>query len=101
LKQAGQKYKAGNFSFKASGRPKASGDTDGFVKDLDHADTDEILGVDMIVPRAADLIEEAVVAMAFSASAEHIARIGHAHPPYTEALKEAALAATDNRAIHI
>lgn len=101
LKEAGQKYKTGNFSFKASGRAKASGDTDGFVKVLAHADTDEILGVHMIGPRAADMIAEAVVAMEFRASAEDIARICHAHPTYTEALKEAALAATDNRAIHM
>ncbi|MEJ5052833.1 dihydrolipoyl dehydrogenase [Sphingobacterium sp. MYb382] len=100
LKEAGVKFKAGSFSFKASGRAKASGDTDGFVKVLAHADTDEILGVHMIGPRAADMIAEAVVAMEFRASAEDIGRISHAHPTYTEAFKEAALAATANRAIH-
>ena len=100
LKEAGKKYKAGSFSFKASGRAKASGDTDGFVKVLADAETDEVLGVHMIGPRAADMIAEAVVAMEYRASAEDISRICHAHPTYTEALKEAALAATANRAIH-
>ena len=100
LKEAGKKYKSGSFSFKASGRAKASGDTDGFVKVLADAETDEVLGVHMIGPRAADMIAEAVIAMEYRASAEDIARICHAHPTYTEALKEAALAATANRAIH-
>ncbi|TJZ61201.1 dihydrolipoyl dehydrogenase [Sphingobacterium olei] len=100
LKEIGKKYKAGSFSFKASGRAKASGDTDGFVKVLADADTDEVLGVHIIGPRAADMIAEAVVAMEYRASAEDIGRICHAHPTYTEALKEAALAATANRAIH-
>lgn len=100
LKEAGKKFKTGSFSFKASGRAKASGDTDGFVKVLADAETDEVLGVHMIGPRAADMIAEAVVAMEYRASAEDIARICHAHPTYTEALKEAALAATANRAIH-
>lgn len=100
LKASGQKYKSGSFSFKASGRAKASMDTDGFVKVLADAETDEILGVHIIGPRAADVIAEAVVAMEFRASAEDIARICHAHPTYSEALKEAALAATANRAIH-
>jgi len=101
LKEKGIQYKAGSFPFKASGRAKASMDTDGFVKVLADAKTDEILGVHMIGPRAADMIAEAVVTMEFRASAEDIARICHAHPTYTEALKEAAMAATDNRAIHI
>ncbi|WP_304594099.1 dihydrolipoyl dehydrogenase [Pedobacter sp. HMWF019] len=101
LKEKGIQYKAGSFPFKASGRAKASMDTDGFVKVLADAKTDEILGVHMIGPRAADMIAEAVVAMEFRASAEDIARICHAHPTYTEAIKEAAMAATDNRAIHI
>lgn len=101
LKASGTKYKAGSFPFKASGRAKASMDTDGFVKVLADANTDEILGVHMIGPRAADMIAEAVVAMEFRASAEDIARICHAHPTYTEAIKEAAMAATENRAIHI
>ena len=101
LKEKGTKYKAGSFPFKASGRAKASMDTDGFVKVLADEATDEILGVHIIGPRAADVIAEAVVAMEFRASAEDIGRISHAHPTYTEALKEAAMAATANRAIHI
>lgn len=100
LKEAGIKYKTGSFSFKASGRAKASGDTDGFIKVLADAGTDEILGVHMIGPRAADMIAEAVVAMEYRASAEDVGRICHAHPTFTEAFKEAALAATANRAIH-
>ena len=101
LKEAGVAYKAGSFPFKALGRARAGGDTDGFVKVLADEATDEVLGVHMIGPRAADMIAEAVVAMEFRASAEDIARICHAHPTYTEALKEAAMAATENRAIHI
>ncbi|EOR93265.1 Dihydrolipoamide dehydrogenase of 2-oxoglutarate dehydrogenase [Arcticibacter svalbardensis MN12-7] len=101
LKKQGKKYKIGSFPFKASGRARASGDTDGLVKVLADSVTDEILGVHMIGPRAADMIAEAVVAMEFRASAEDIGRISHAHPTYTEAFKEAALAATENRAIHI
>jgi len=101
LKANGTKYKAGSFPFKASGRAKASGDTDGFVKVLADEATDEVLGVHMIGPRAADMIAEAVVAMEYRASAEDISRISHAHPTFTEATREAALAATGNRAIHI
>lgn len=101
LKADGRKYKTGSFPFKASGRAKASGDTDGFVKVLADANTDEVLGVHMIGPRAADMIAEATVAMEYRASAEDIARICHAHPTYTEAFREASLAATDNRAIHM
>lgn len=101
LKQEGRTYKTGSFPFKASGRAKASMDTDGFVKVLADTETDEVLGVHMIGPRAADMIAEAVVAMEYRASAEDIARICHAHPTYTEAFREAALAATGNRAIHM
>jgi len=101
LKAAGIKYNAGKFPFMASGRARASMDTDGFVKVLADATTDEILGVHMIGPRAADMIAEAVVAMEFRASAEDIGRISHAHPTYTEAMKEAALAATGNRSLHL
>ena len=93
--------KTGNFPFKASGRARASGDLDGFVKVLADADTDEILGVHMIGPRAADMIAEAVLAMEYRASAEDVARTSHAHPTYTEAMREACLAATANIAIHI
>lgn len=101
LKEQGRKYKTGKFPFMASGRARASMDTDGLVKVLADAETDEILGVHMIGPRTADMIAEAVVAMEFRASAEDIARMSHAHPTYTEAFKEACLAATDNRALHI
>ena len=101
LKEAGTAYKAGSFPFRALGRARASGDTDGFIKILADAKTDEILGVHMIGPRCADLIAEAVVAMEFRASAEDLTRMSHAHPTFSEAIKEAALAATDNRALHI
>lgn len=101
LKEKGIKYKAGKFPFMASGRARASMDTDGVVKVLADAETDEILGVHMIGPRTADMIAEAVVAMEYRASAEDIARMSHAHPTYTEAFKEACLAATDNRALHV
>ena len=100
LKEAGIAYKSGSFPFKALGRSRASMDTDGFVKILADAKTDEVLGVHMIGARTADLIAEAVTAMEFRASAEDIARMSHAHPTYAEAVKEAALAATDNRSIH-
>lgn len=101
LKEKSIPYKAGSFPFKASGRARASMDTDGFVKVLAHEKTDEILGVHMIGPRVADMIAEAVVAMEYRASAEDIARMSHAHPTYTESFKEACLAATESRAIHI
>lgn len=101
LQEKGKAYKIGSFPFKASGRARASMDTDGLVKVLADEKTDEILGVHMIGPRAADMIAEAVVAMEYRASAEDIARMSHAHPTYTEALKEACLAASENRAIHI
>lgn len=101
LKEKGIKYKTGKFPFMASGRARASMDTDGLVKVLADASTDEILGVHMIGPRTADMIAEAVVAMEYRASAEDIARMSHAHPTYTEAFKEACLAATENRALHI
>lgn len=101
LKEAGVAYKSGSFPFKALGRSRASMDTDGFVKILADAKTDEVLGVHMIGARTADLIAEAVVAMEFKASAEDISRMSHAHPTYAEAVKEAALAATDNRPLHM
>lgn len=101
LKEQGKKYKVGSFPFKASGRARASMDTDGFVKVLADETTDEILGVHMIGPRVADVIAEAVVAMEFRASAEDISRMSHAHPTYTESLKEACLDATAKRALHI
>ncbi len=101
LKEDGVKYKEGKFPMRALGRSRASGDTDGFVKILADEKTDEVLGVHMIGARTADLIAEAVTAMEYRASAEDIARMSHAHPTYAEAVKEAALAATDNRALHV
>ncbi|MCA6436131.1 MAG: dihydrolipoyl dehydrogenase [Bacteroidetes bacterium] len=101
LKEQGKKYKVGNFPFKASGRARASMDTDGFVKVLADEVTDEILGVHMIGPRTADMIAEAVVAMEYKASAEDISRMSHAHPTFTESMKEACLDATGKRALHI
>ena len=100
LKKDGTKYKKGSFPFKALGRARASEESDGLIKVLADPETDEILGVHMIGPRCADLIAEAVLAMEYRASAEDIARTCHAHPTYTEAFKEACLAATGNRALH-
>ena len=94
-------YKIGQFPMRALGRSRASSDLDGFVKILADKKSDEILGIHMIGARCADLISEAVVAMEFKASAEDIARISHAHPTYSEAVKEAALSASENRPIHI
>jgi dihydrolipoamide dehydrogenase len=99
LKAEGRAYKAGSFPFLANGRARALGDTNGFVKFLADATTDEILGVHIIGPYASELISEAVVAMNFKASAEDIARICHAHPSLSEATKEAALA-VDKRTLN-
>ena len=101
LKEEGREYKSGSFPFRALGRARASADLDGLVKVLADAETDEVLGMHMIGPRAADMIAEAVVAMEYRASAEDIARMSHAHPTFTEAIKEASLAATENRALHV
>jgi dihydrolipoamide dehydrogenase len=101
LKEAGVAYQSGQFPMRALGRSRASGDVDGFVKILSDAQTDELLGVHMVGARVADLIAEAVTAMEFRASAEDLARMSHAHPTYAEAVKEAALAATENRPLHI
>jgi dihydrolipoamide dehydrogenase len=101
LKEMGTPYKTGKFPFRALGRARASMDTDGMVKVLAHKETDEILGVHMVGARTADMIAEAVAVMEFRGSAEDVARMSHAHPTYTEAMKEAALAATGNRPIHI
>jgi dihydrolipoamide dehydrogenase len=101
LKAAGVAYKSGSFPMKALGRARASMDLMGFVKVLADKETDEILGVHMIAPRAADLIMEAVTAMEYRASAEDIARICHPHPTFSEAIKEAALDATEGRALHV
>ncbi len=97
----GIEYKVGSFPIKALGRARASMDTSGVIKIIADKKTDEVLGVHMIAPRAADLIMEAVVAMEYKASAEDIVRICHPHPTYSEAMKEAAMAATDNRAMHV
>ena len=101
LKESAVAFKKGQFPMRALGRSRASMDTDGFIKILAHAQTDEILGVHMIGARAADLITEAVTAMEFRASAEDLARMSHAHPTYAEAVKAAALAATEDRALHV
>lgn len=100
LKEQGRDYKSGSFPYRALGRARASMDIDGLVKVLADKNTDEILGVHIMGARAADMIAEAVVAMEYRASAEDIARMSHAHPTYTEAFKEACLAATDNRALN-
>ncbi|MEJ6001806.1 dihydrolipoyl dehydrogenase [Paucibacter soli] len=99
LKAEGRAYKSGQFPFLANGRARALGDTSGFVKFLADAKTDEILGVHIIGPFASELISEAVVAMAFKASSEDIARICHAHPSLSESTKEAALA-VDKRTLN-
>lgn len=101
LKEAGVPYKSGKFPFKALGRARASTDTEGMIKVLAHQETDEILGVHMVGPRTADLIAEAVALMEFRASSEDAARMSHAHPTYAEAFREACLAATEERALHI
>jgi dihydrolipoamide dehydrogenase len=101
LKESGRKYKAGSFPFMALGRARASMDTDGLVKVLADEETDEILGMHIIGARAADMIATGVTAMEFRASAEDLARQSHAHPTYMEAVKEACLAATANRAMHV
>ena len=101
LKEQGRAYKTGKFPYKALGRARASMDTDGLVKILADRATDEVLGVHILGARAADMIATGVTAMEYQASAEDIARMSHAHPTYMEAFKEAALAATDNRPIHM
>ncbi len=101
LKTEGRAYKTGSFPYKALGRARASMDTDGLVKILADKQTDEILGVHIIGARAADMIAAGVTAMEFRASAEDVARMSHAHPTYMEAVKEACLAATANRPIHL
>ncbi len=101
LKERGIEYKVGKFPFKALGRSRASGDTEGLVKIIADKKTDEVLGVHIVGARAADLIAQSVAVMEYRGSAEDIARMSHAHPTYAEAVKEAALAATENRALHI
>jgi dihydrolipoamide dehydrogenase len=101
LKAEGKAYKVGSFPYKALGRARASMDLDGLVKILADKQTDEILGVHIIGARAADMIAAGVTAMEFRASAEDVSRMSHAHPTYMEAVKEACLAATANRPIHM
>lgn len=101
LKEKGTEYKTGSFPYKALGRARASMDLDGLVKILADKKTDEILGVHIIGARAADMIAAGVTAMEYRASAEDVARMSHAHPTYMEAFKEACLAATENRPIHM
>ena len=101
LKKSGKQYKSGSFPYKALGRARASMDLDGFVKVLADQETDEILGVHIIGARAADMIAAGVVALEFRASAEDVARMSHAHPTYMEAFKEACLAASANRPLHL
>jgi dihydrolipoamide dehydrogenase len=100
LAAQGIPVRKGVFPFAANGRARAMARTDGKVKILAHADTDRVLGVHIIGPRAGDLIAEAVAAMAFHASSEDVARVVHAHPTLAEVVKEAALA-VDGRALHI
>ncbi|MEL6915167.1 MAG: dihydrolipoyl dehydrogenase [Pseudomonadota bacterium] len=95
LKEAGHAYKAGKFSFMGNGRAKANFAADGFVKILADATTDRILGAHIVGPMAGDLIHEICVAMEFGAAAEDLARTCHAHPTYSEAVREAALACGD------
>jgi dihydrolipoamide dehydrogenase len=99
LKEAGRKYKVGKFSFMGNGRAKAHFATEGFVKVLADAETDRILGCHVIGPMAGDLIHEYCVAMEFGAAAEDVARTCHAHPTFSEAMREAAMACGDG-AIH-
>ncbi|WP_371156320.1 dihydrolipoyl dehydrogenase [Jannaschia sp. 2305UL9-9] len=99
LKSEGRAYKVGKFSFMGNGRAKANFAADGFVKILADKETDRILGCHVIGPMAGDLIHEVCVAMEFGAAAEDLARTCHAHPTYSEAMREAALACGDG-AIH-
>jgi dihydrolipoamide dehydrogenase len=101
LKSDGRQYKTGSFPYKALGRARASMDVDGLVKVLADKNTDEILGMHIIGARAADMIAAGVTAMEFRASAEDVSRMSHAHPTYMEAVREACLAATANRPIHM
>ena len=101
LKEQNRPCRVGTFPFKALGRARAAMETDGLVKVIVDPETDEILGIHMVGARIADLIAEAVVALEYRASAEDLSRMSHAHPTFAEAVKEAALDATDKRAIHL
>lgn len=100
LQREGISYKIGKFPYKALGRARASGELEGIVKLIAHAESDEILGAHMVGARAADLIMEIAVAMEFQAAAEDIARICHPHPTYSEAIKEAALDGFQKMSLH-
>jgi dihydrolipoamide dehydrogenase len=100
LKESGRAYKAGKFPFMANSRARCNGDTEGFVKLLADADTDEVLGCHIVGPDAGNLIQEIVTVIEFGGSAEDVARTCHGHPTLTEAVKEAALAIA-GRAIHV
>ncbi len=100
LKDRSVAYRSGSFPYRALGRAHGSGETDGFIKILADARTDEILGVHIFGAQASELIAEAVTAMVFRASSEDLARTIHAHPTLSEAMHEAALA-VDGRAIHM
>jgi dihydrolipoamide dehydrogenase len=99
LKESNKRYKVGKFPFLANSRAKAIDEPEGFVKILADDKTDKILGVHMIGPHAGEMIAEIGIAMEFGASSEDIARTCHAHPTFSEAVKEAALS-VDKRAIH-
>jgi dihydrolipoamide dehydrogenase len=99
LKEAGRRYKVGKFSFMGNARAKSHFMGDGFVKILADAETDRILGAHILGPMAGDLIHEVCVAMEFGAAAEDLARTCHAHPTFSEGVREAALACGDG-AIH-
>ena len=99
LKENQIAYKVGKFSFMANSRAKAINEAEGFVKILADSKTDKVLGVHMIGPHAGEMIAEMSLAMVFGASSEDIARTCHAHPTFSEAIKEAALA-VDKRTIH-
>jgi len=100
LKAAAIDYRAGSFPFAANGRARSMNATSGFVKMLACAKTDRLLGVHIVGPQASELISEAVVAMAFGAASEDLARIVHAHPSLSESMHEAALA-VDKRTLHL
>ena len=101
LKATGVPYNVGKFPFMANSRARANGETEGFVKVLSHQQTDEVLGVHIMHAEAGNMIAEAVMAMEYRASAEDIARICHAHPTISEALKEAAMIAYSRKTIHL
>ncbi|MGA1348014.1 MAG: FAD-dependent oxidoreductase, partial [Burkholderiaceae bacterium] len=101
LQKEGRAFKTGQFPFAANGRALGMDAADGFVKMICDKDTDEILGVHIVAAAASDLIAEAALAMEFKASAEDVARVCHPHPSLSEVMREAALAATENRALNL